>query len=211
MRNLQINATRLWESLMDTARFGATLKGGIVEDIPRALAQLHLSREKGYSLMARQRDLLRASSDVRHSMNQVAIRGTLTASKALRRKLAVDFQLAAKNSDPTAMARVIDRLNNEMVDEAATSATRVGDSVPGVRWVDKRLARELPTGETNAVFRALRQGTRPFRFNVYGRPSYILNNYPQNLGMLAFHHGARAPRLLAKALKLPGSIISIGD
>ena len=29
MQNLQINSQRLWDTLMETARFGATAKGGI--------------------------------------------------------------------------------------------------------------------------------------------------------------------------------------
>jgi beta-ureidopropionase / N-carbamoyl-L-amino-acid hydrolase len=29
MQNLQVNAQRLWDTLMETARFGGTAKGGI--------------------------------------------------------------------------------------------------------------------------------------------------------------------------------------
>jgi hypothetical protein len=166
------------------------LKTGVVEKPGQAVALRYAAQHRLYGAEDLYQHARQLGTDVRRSNLQLAVRDTQAIPAELRELVNRDLE-AAGEGDINALGRAGQNLRQSIVDEQATKATSIGEHVEGVRWVDKRLMKELYK-PTNDVMKFAAAFNTPFRFfGIYLRPAYFMTNYPQNASMALIEQGIR--------------------
>lgn len=184
---------------------GRATRKGLPLNMPQVVAHGYARRLHLVSAHDFYGTLLQASHDVRRSEYDVPIRSTRTIPKQLKDALQKLEQHAASNPTPDEAAALshaeLKALADHLqADEHARAA--VGQSVKGVRWVDRRLIKDLGENQVRGPVEKLADAiNNPLRVGaLYLRPAYLLNLLG-NAGMLGVSEGRHGIPAINDALR----------